>query len=63
MTKRPKSPAKKAATPIVRAENPPPALAAAPSGYAEWLADVKARVHAAQQRATLAVNRELLAVY
>ncbi len=40
-----------------------PVLAAAPRGYADWLADVKARIHAAQQRAGLAVNRELLAPY
>ncbi len=41
----------------------PVSLTHAPSGYAEWLADVKARIHAAQQRAALAVNRGLLAVY
>jgi predicted nuclease of restriction endonuclease-like (RecB) superfamily len=41
----------------------PVSIARAPSGYAEWLADVKARIHAAQQRAALAVNRELLALY
>ena len=34
-----------------------------PEGYQEWLADVKARVYGAQQRATLAVNRELLNLY
>jgi predicted nuclease of restriction endonuclease-like (RecB) superfamily len=34
-----------------------------PKGYAQWLADVKARIHAAQQRAALAVNRELLGLY
>jgi hypothetical protein len=34
-----------------------------PAGYAEWLSEVKARVHAAQQRAALAVNRELLTLY
>ena len=34
-----------------------------PDGYAEWLADLKARVHAAQQRAVLAVNTELLQLY
>jgi predicted nuclease of restriction endonuclease-like (RecB) superfamily len=34
-----------------------------PSGYREWFADVKARVHAAQQRAALAVNQELLGLY
>jgi len=31
-----------------------------PAGYAEWLTDLKARIHIAQQRASLAVNRELL---
>ncbi|MCC6337774.1 MAG: hypothetical protein IT380_27745 [Myxococcales bacterium] len=41
----------------------PSALATGPRGYAEWLAEVKARSHAAQQRAALAVNRELLALY
>jgi predicted nuclease of restriction endonuclease-like (RecB) superfamily len=45
----------------MRAE--PAALVAAPAGYAEWLTDVKARIHAAQQRAALAVNRELLSLY
>lgn len=40
-----------------------PGLAARPEGYADWLADVKARVHAAQQRAALAVNKELLQLY
>lgn len=38
-------------------------LSRAPAGYAEWLADLKTRIHAAQQRAALAVNRELLALY
>ncbi len=38
-------------------------LSATPAGYAEWLAQVKERVHAAQQRAALAVNRELLQLY
>ncbi|HEY0990967.1 MAG TPA: DUF1016 N-terminal domain-containing protein [Kofleriaceae bacterium] len=32
-------------------------------GYAEWLTDLKARIHIAQQRASLAVNRELLLLY
>jgi predicted nuclease of restriction endonuclease-like (RecB) superfamily len=41
----------------------PAGLVTAPAGYAEWLAEVKARVHAAQQRAALAVNRELLQFY
>ena len=34
-----------------------------PSDYAEWLADLKTRIHQAQQRATLSVNRELIAFY
>jgi hypothetical protein len=53
--------AKKAPPSITRTSSRP--VATAPTGYAEWLADVKARVHAAQQRAALAVNRELLAFY
>lgn len=36
-----------------------PALTDPPVGYAEWLADLKGRIHAAQQRAALAVNTEL----
>lgn len=34
-----------------------------PEGYASWLADLKGRIHSAQQRATLAVNRELVSLY
>jgi predicted nuclease of restriction endonuclease-like (RecB) superfamily len=34
-----------------------------PGGYAEWLAELKQRIHDAQQRATLAVNRELVLLY
>lgn len=34
-----------------------------PEGYSEWLADLKSRIHNAQQRATLAVNRELVLLY
>jgi len=40
-----------------------PALVDPPEGYAEWLADLKQRVYAAQQRAALAVNIEMLALY
>lgn len=40
-----------------------PALTASPAGYADWLAELKARIHTAQQRATLAVNRELVLLY
>lgn len=38
-------------------------LNATPAGYADWLAELKQRIHAAQQRATLAVNRELVLLY
>lgn len=41
----------------------PVELVPRPHGYAEWLVEVKARVHAAQQRAVLAVNRELVLLY
>lgn len=41
----------------------PAGLAKRPPGYLEWLAELKDRVHAAQQRATFAVNRELLQLY
>jgi predicted nuclease of restriction endonuclease-like (RecB) superfamily len=34
-----------------------------PNGYAEWLNELKNRIHSAQQRATLAVNRELIMLY
>ncbi|MCW2840040.1 MAG: hypothetical protein JWR55_1523 [Aeromicrobium sp.] len=40
-----------------------PALTDPPDGYDEWLNDLKGRVHAAQQRAALAVNTELLQLY
>ncbi len=41
----------------------PPALAEAPAGYATWLAELKTRIHTAQQRAALAVNHELVLLY
>jgi len=41
----------------------PIALTEPPEGYGEWLAGLKARIYATQQRATLAVNRELLLLY
>ena len=41
----------------------PASLFPPPAGYADWLADLKRRIHAAQQRATLAVNRELVSLY
>jgi predicted nuclease of restriction endonuclease-like (RecB) superfamily len=41
----------------------PIALISPPDGYAEWLADLKGRIHTAQQSAALAVNRELVLLY
>lgn len=34
-----------------------------PDGYATWLGELKRRIHSAQQRAALAVNRELVLLY
>lgn len=34
-----------------------------PSDYQDWLVDLKSRIHLAQQRATLNVNRELITLY
>ena len=41
----------------------PLSLSTAPPAYAEWLTELKARIHSAQQRAALAVNRELVLLY
>ena len=41
----------------------PASLTTPPAGYAAWLAELKARIHDAQQRAALAVNRELVLLY
>ena len=41
----------------------PVSLTPPPQGYVEWLAELKTRIHTAQQRATLAVNRELVLLY
>jgi predicted nuclease of restriction endonuclease-like (RecB) superfamily len=40
-----------------------PAFAEPPEGYSEWLAELKSRLYAAQQRAALAVNNEMLRLY
>ena len=40
-----------------------PDIAPMPPDYADWLAELKTRIHNAQQRATLAVNRELVQLY
>lgn len=44
-------------------DDQPVSLTPPPAGYADWLADLKGRIHTAQQRATLAVNRELVLLY
>jgi len=41
----------------------PISLTAPPEGYTDWLVDLKSRIHTAQQRATLSVNRELVLLY
>jgi len=41
----------------------PSSLIPLPQGYADWLIKLKDRIHNAQQRATLAVNRELVLLY
>ncbi len=41
----------------------PVSLTSPPEGYADWLAELKGRIHTAQQRAALAVNRELVLLY
>ena len=41
----------------------PVRLIETPTGYADWLSELKSRIHIAQQRATLAVNRELVLLY
>jgi predicted nuclease of restriction endonuclease-like (RecB) superfamily len=41
----------------------PPGLLPVPEGYVDWLAELKGRIHAAQQRASRAVNSELLLLY
>lgn len=41
----------------------PISLTPPPTGYPDWLAELKTRIHSAQQRAALAVNRELVRLY
>lgn len=40
-----------------------PEISPLPPDYAAWLAELKTRIHSAQQRAALAVNRELVLLY
>ena len=44
-------------------DDDPVSLTPPPAGYADWLAELKHRIHNAQQRATLAVNQELIVLY
>lgn len=46
-----------------RSTDRPVTLESPPEGYAEWIGELKDRVHQAQQRAALAVNRELVLLY
>jgi hypothetical protein len=41
----------------------PPSLTTPPDGYADWLAELKARIHGTQRRAALAANCELVLLY
>ena len=41
----------------------PISLITPPDGYTDWLVELKTRIHTAQQRAALAVNRELVLLY
>jgi len=41
----------------------PASLIPTPDGYSGWLRDLKTRIQSAQQRAALAVNRELVLLY
>lgn len=38
-------------------------LTPVPDGYSDWLTDLKTRIHNAQQRAAIAVNREMIGLY
>ncbi len=40
-----------------------PEIVPLPADYAAWLAELKTRIHTAQQRAALALNRELVLLY
>ena len=44
-------------------DDAPASLMSPPEGYTDWLADLKGRIHTAQQRTRLAVNRELVLLY
>jgi predicted nuclease of restriction endonuclease-like (RecB) superfamily len=59
----PAEPATPVATTVGAAGTATVSLTPPPSGYADWLVDLKARIHSAQQRASHAVNRELVGLY
>jgi predicted nuclease of restriction endonuclease-like (RecB) superfamily len=66
MTKRPAEPPARTKQRTVQAplaRSPRATLEAAPDGYADWLRDLKTRVHEARQRAARAVNGELVGLY
>jgi len=44
-------------------DDQPVSLISTPEGYADWLLELKNRIHTAQQRAALVVNRELVLLY
>lgn len=43
--------------------NTPVSIIDTPNGYTDWLTELKTRIHSAQQRAALSVNRELILLY
>ena len=47
----------------IRLSGKPVSFIETPDGYADWLTELKSRIHTAQQRAALAVNRELVRLY
>jgi predicted nuclease of restriction endonuclease-like (RecB) superfamily len=44
-------------------EDNPVSLTPPPTGYTDWLGDIKQQIHQAQQRAALALNLELVSLY
>ena len=59
----PRQKSQKKAKPISKSALVPRSKEPLPSGYAALLADLKARVRAAQMKAALSVNRELIQLY
>jgi len=62
-TPRPPPTTARALPPAAATGGAPPALAPTPSGYPQWLGELKDRIRTAQLRASLAVNRELVCLY